>query len=277
MTDAKRKGARTTKDISPEVLEKLNHGEIETANIVEWFAIDRRQLLSTVLLQNKREPYLKPILEHIDQLKKPTSNTISKTIGEGLFLQADRHSDRECSTIIANHPSDLVRSWGCFMVGKNHSLNLSQMLKEIEHFAKDRHFNVREEAWVAVRPSVILNLRESIDILSAWALDEHEYIRRFASEITRPRGVWCKHIEVLKATPELALSILEPLKSDKSKYVRDSVANWLNDASKTQPEFVRTLCGKWEKESNTQETRYIIKKALRTLRKSGEGVSWETS
>lgn len=26
-----------------------------------------------------------------------------------------------------------------------------------------------------------------------WALDENEYIRRFASEFTRPRGVWCKN------------------------------------------------------------------------------------
>ncbi|MCR2025311.1 DNA alkylation repair protein [Anaerotruncus colihominis] len=272
MKDIKRKGARTTKDISPEILEKLNHGEIETANIVEWFAIDRRQLLSIVLLQNKREIYLQPILEHVNQLKKQTSNTISEAIGEGLFLQADKHCDKECLKIIANHSSDSVRSWGCFMVGKNNSLSLSQMLKEIEAFARDSHFNVREEAWVAVRPSVISNLHESISILSEWALDENEYIRRFASEITRPRGVWCKHIEVLKTTPELALSILEPLKSDKSKYVRDSVANWLNDASKTQPEFVRNLCERWKEESNTEETRYIIKKALRTLRKSEEAV-----
>ena len=245
MEEVKRKGARATKDIPSEILEKLNHGE-------------------------KREMYLGPILGHIDQLKKQTSNTISEAIGEGLFLQADKHCDEECLKIIASHASDLVRSWGCFMVGKNISLSLSQMFKEIEGFAKDSHFNVREEAWVAVRPSVIANLEESISILSEWALDENEYIRRFASEITRPRGVWCKHIEVLKTAPELALSILEPLKSDKSKYVRDSVANWLNDASKTQPEFVRNLCARWKEESNTQETRYIIKKALRTLRKSEE-------
>lgn len=275
MTAPKRKGAKATKDIPPEILEQLNHGEIETANIVEWFAIDRRRLLSIVLRQNKREHYLNPILEWVNQLKKQTSNTISEAIGEGLFLQAAKHSDRECLRMIAEHPSDLVRSWGCFMVGKDHSLGLSQMLQEIRPFAEDRHFNVREEAWAAVRPSVISNLRNGIDLLSEWALDENEYFRRFASEITRPRGVWCKHIEVLKTTPELALSILEPLKSDKSKYVRDSVANWLNDASKTQPEFVRALCGRWNEESNTEETRYIIKKALRTLRKSEDAASSE--
>ena len=26
-----------------------------------------------------------------------------------------------------------------------------------------------------------------------WAFDGNEYIRRFASEFTRPRGVWCKN------------------------------------------------------------------------------------
>lgn len=272
MKDVKRKGARTTKDIPPEILEKLNHGEIETANIVEWFAIDRRQLLALVLAQNKRETYLKPILEHINGLKKQTSNTISEAIGEGLFWQADKYSDKECLQIISHHSSDLVRSWGCFMVGKNNALSLCQMLKEIKVFAEDKHFNVREEAWVAVRPTVISNLTESINILSEWVLDGDEYIRRFASEITRPRGVWCKHIEALKKNPELALLILEPLKSDTSKYVRDSVANWLNDASKTQPEFVENLCRRWKEESDTKETRYIIKKALRTLHKSEETV-----
>lgn len=268
MEDPKRKGARTIKEIPPEILEKLNRGQMETANLVEWLAIDRRLLLSLVLRQNQRESYLNPILERIGRLKKQTSNTISEAIGEGLFLQAEKHGDRECLKIIGDHPSDLVRSWGCFMVGKNPSLSLSQMLEEIRVFANDPHFNVREEAWVAVRPAVISHLQEGISILSRWALDENEYTRRFASEVTRPRGVWCKHIEALKAAPELALPILEPLKADKSRYVRDSVANWLNDASKTQPEFVRSLCGRWAEESGTEETRYMIRKALRTLRKA---------
>jgi len=46
-----------------------------------------------------------------------------------------------------------------------------------------------------------------------------------------------------------------------TKYVRNSVGNWLNDASKTQPGFVEALCKRWGKESDVSETKYIIKKA----------------
>lgn len=267
MENKKRKGARSKKEIPENILLQLNHGEIESANLVEWLAIDRRALLESVLIQHNRVRYLKPILECVDNLKKQTVNTISEAIGTELLKQADRYNDRAFLQIISTHPSDLVRSWGTFTIGKNTALNIGQMLQKIRPFAADSHFNVREEAWFALRPNIAHNLEQSIQILSEWALDENEYLRRFASEATRPRGVWCEHIEVLKQNPEFALSILEPLKSDQSKYVRDSVGNWLNDASKTQPEFVETLCKRWEIESGTNETKYIIKKALRTIHK----------
>ena len=72
---------------------------------------------------------------------------------------------------------------------------------------------------------------------------------------------------MLKQNPALGLPILEPLKSDYSKYVRNSVGNWLNDASKTQSGFVRKLCRRRERESETKETKCIVKKALRTVGK----------
>jgi 3-methyladenine DNA glycosylase AlkC len=265
MVEIKRKGAKSTKDIPKEILEQLNRGEIETANLVEWLAVDQRTLLENLLTQHDRKKYLQSILEQIDCLKKQTVNTINETIGTGLFEQTTKHKDSDFLQTISTHQADVVRCWATYTIGKNASLNIKQKLQKIQPFAADKHFGVREISWLAVRQNIAQNLHQSLAIFTTWTTNADENIRRFASEATRPRGVWCEHIEELKQNPELGLTILESLKSDKAKYVQDSVANWLNDVSKTQPEFVKKLCKRWEKESDTKETKYITKRALRTI------------
>ncbi|MGV7105010.1 DNA alkylation repair protein [Flavobacterium sp. U410] len=264
MIEVKRKGARSTKDIPADILASLNRGEIETANLVEWLAVNQRLLLENLLKQNQRTDYLKPVLLKIDQLKKQTVNTINEAIGTGIFEQAIKNNDSEFLMILSKHKADLVRCWATYTIGKNETLSITETLSKIQPFAADKHFGVREISWLAVRNKITQNLTKSIEILSKWTTSQDENIRRFTTEATRPRGVWCKHIEELKQNPELALSILEPLKSDTSKYVQDSVGNWLNDASKSNSHFVIELCKNWEIESDTKETKYIIKKALRT-------------
>lgn len=267
MTDIKRKGARSVKDIPAAILEQLNAGQMATANLIEWLAVDQRLLLENLLKQNNRTDYLKPVLAKLDQLKKQTVNTINEAIGTGLFSLASENNDEDFLAIMSNHNADLVRCWATYTIGKNEQLDIVNSLEKIQPFSADKHFGVREICWMAVRPKIAKNLIESIGILAAWTTNQDENIRRFTTESTRPRGVWCEHIHILKQNPELALPILEPLKSDKAKYVQDSVGNWLNDASKTQPGFVTTLCERWERESNSRETKYITKKALRTLNK----------
>ena len=96
--------------------------------------------------------------------------------------------------------------------------------------------------------------------------DGDENIRRFASELTRPRGVWCAQIEALKAQPWRALPLLEPLKADPSRYVQNSVANWLNDASKTPARMgPRSRASAGLLQSPAAATGYIVRRALRTL------------
>lgn len=266
----KRKGARSVKDIPREILIQLNNGEIETANLVEWLAVDQCYLLKNLLIQHDRLHYLDSILTAIAGLKKKTVNTVNEMIGVGLYKQTTNRNDLEFQQVISHHTSDLVRCWGTYMVGRNSELSVESMLQKIQAFAADSHFGVREIAWLAVRPVVSEHLDRSLVVLSEWATHEDENIRRFASEVTRPRGVWCTHIERLKENPELGLVILTPMKSDPSKYVQDSVGNWLNDASKTKPDFVRNLCAEWEKEIPTKETAYIVKKALRTIIKQNQ-------
>lgn len=269
MSENKRKGARTIREIPKDILEQLNHGEIETANLVEFLGIDASVLLEAVLRQQNRMEYLEPVLAEIDKLKKRTFVTINETIGRELYRQTAAHGDIGFLPAISVHKSDLVRSWAAALVGLDTGLSLEQQLNRIRPFAADRHFNVRECAWCAVRQSIIQNLDESIRLLTAWTASEDENIRRFASEATRPRGVWCQHITVLKEKPELGLPIIEPLMSDDSRYVQNSVGNWLNDASKTAPDFVREFCERQAIKSGTKETKYIIKRALRTLEKAG--------
>jgi 3-methyladenine DNA glycosylase AlkC len=267
MSKVQRKGVRRTADISIDCLASLNRGEIETANLVEWLAVDQRLLLAHILQQNARIHYLKPILLLLEQLQKPTVNSINETIGRALFDMITQNRDNTFLTILFNHPADLVRCWATYAIGNDKQLEIEELLSSIRPFAADTHFGVREISWMGIRNRIAFDLDRSITYLSLWAIEKDENVRRFATESTRPRGVWCKHIDRLKQEPSLALPILEPLKSDPSKYVRDSVANWLNDASKSQPGFVRALCHRWEEESNTKETHYIIRKALRTISK----------
>jgi 3-methyladenine DNA glycosylase AlkC len=124
---------------------------------------------------------------------------------------------------------------------------------------------VRECAWDSFRPHLAKDLARGLRLLRRWVKDADAGIRRCAVEATRPRGVWTEHIEALKQDPAPGLPLLEPLRSDPSGYVRNAVANWLNDASKSRPDWVRAVCRRWARESRTPETRAIVRRALRTL------------
>ncbi len=264
-TLVQRKGARSRQDIPPNVLEQLNCGEIETANLVEWLAVDQTMLLQTFLKKSHRLNYLKPTLQALENLQKKTVNTINQTIGESLYAQSALHSDKTLVSDMRCDPADMVRCWAVYATVQQEFKSIRELLERINIFANDTHFGVREISWLAVRAFIAQHLLLSIEVLSEWSHSPFENIRRFASEATRPRGVWCAHITELKQNPALAKSILEPLKADASKYVRDSVGNWLNDAGKSQPDYVIQLCKRWQSEGSKHETDYIVKKALRNI------------
>ncbi len=256
MNTAKRKGASRAIDIPPDVLAALSRGELQSATLAESLALDQATLLGTVF------PGL-PADVHEAAAQAGTLGILKRMQRMGALL-LDALGDKGvegCRT----HPADTVRGWACFMIGLRPGLSLPARLDAIRPLADDGHFGVREWAWMAVRPHLASELESAIPQLRAWTAEPSEYLRRFACESLRPRGVWCTHIAALKQRPALALPILAPLRADPSVYVQDSVANWLNDAAKDQPGWVRELCAAWLRESPLPETQRICRRAQRSL------------
>lgn len=251
----KRKGHRRMVDIPPALLKKLNRGEIEAVSLAEVLAVDFHQLLKHGV------PGLSA--KSLQRMKDAAGDGwVGRTKLAGKIVYDDLGLDALTDMIV--HPSDQVRGWGAALIAAA-DLNLQKRLKLVRSLADDDNAGVREVAWISLRPFIAEDLDASLKALMPWTRNKSANIRRYASEITRPRGVWCAHIPVLRKKPSLAASILEPLKSDPSRYVQNSVANWLNDASKDDADFVRKITKRWSKENKSKETAYIVKRALRTL------------
>jgi 3-methyladenine DNA glycosylase AlkC len=252
---ATRTGSRKLIDVPIDVLDQLNSGTIETVNLAECLAVDFAILMAQVV----------PELASAAKSRiMPTDGITKRMAATGKLLL--EHFGAAGVEDLAAHPSDTVRGWAAYLLAAIPDLSLDQRLNSIRSLADDHHFGVREWSWLAVRPYVAAQIDAAIPLLIPWVSESPPNLRRFAIEVTRPRGVWCAHIPKLKDSPELGLDLLEPVRADNSRYVRDSASNWLNDAAKSQPEWVKMVCHRWQLESNVPETKKLCTRALRSLK-----------
>lgn len=254
----KRKGAQRIADIPPATLDALNRGEIETLTLAEMLGVDFAAIAGSC----------------VDGLSATSVRALRDAKGEGVTKRMALGGDALLTDLgldgalaLRDHRSDLVRGWVAYAIGGAQGPTLSQRLEMVRPLADDPNPGVREWAWLGVRPRLGEDIERAIGLLRPWTGADSPNIRRFASESTRPRGVWCAHIRELRENPALGLPLLTPLRDDPTKYVQDSVANWLNDASKDRPEWLAGVCEAWTRESPTPRTARIVKRATRTLTK----------
>jgi len=266
-----RVGSRRRSEIPADVLKLLNQGKLETVNLVEFLAVDQLKLFRAT-----RNEIGLPA-ETANRIGKRIKNLqdagIMQRVSEGgqIFFE-EIAEDRRVAIYdaMANHESDSLRNWAAFMDGANTKLTFAKRIQRAKQFADDRNMGVREIAWMCVRSPAADALIDQIERLLPFAKSKKSNLRRFAIELTRPCGVWCKHLPRLKERPEIALPLLELCKDDPIKYVQDSVANWLNDASKTREDFVIETTQQWLDENDSKATARIVHRARRTLRKQGK-------
>jgi 3-methyladenine DNA glycosylase AlkC len=250
-----RKGSLKPTDVPIDILTQLNSGTIETVNLAESLAVDFAILMAQIV----------PELANVAKNRIPPTDGITKRMATAGTLLLE-HLGAAGVEELAAHPSDTVRGWAAYLLAAIPDLSLEQRLESMRSLADDHHFGVREWAWLAVRPYIAAQLDAAIPLLIPWVDESSPNIRRFAIEVTRPRGVWCAHIPKLKQHPEMGLELLEPVRADDSRYVRDSASNWLNDAAKSQPEWVKMVCHRWQLESNSPETTKLCTRALRSFK-----------
>jgi 3-methyladenine DNA glycosylase AlkC len=252
--------ALTRATIPPHRLAALNAGTEESRVLVEWLAMDHGELLRSVLRGQFQLPPSQSFLAELASLPVPKRMA---RIAEHL-VQRNLPGLRESLEL---HPSDSVRIWAALMAGLEPDRSLEDRLGALRVLACDPHAGVREYAWMAFRPHLAEQLEKGLGLLLPLTRSTHPSLRRFVSEVSRPRGVWCAHLRALRADPAPARPLLDALRADPDRYVQTSVGNWLNDASKDHPEWVQALAADWAQASPGPATAWILRHGLRTLRK----------
>ncbi|MGK7869154.1 DNA alkylation repair protein [Falsiroseomonas sp. E2-1-a20] len=239
-----------------DVLAELEAGTRESRTLAEALSVDFARLLSAA----------------VPQAGVDAAQTLQVAAREGvvrrMVLAGAVLLDRlgpEAVPQLTCHGSDTVRGWACYMIGALPDLEFGARLEAMRPLAADAHFGVREWAWMALRGHIGAAPDAAIAELLPWCSESDERLRRFASEATRPRGVWCAHIGILRAEPWRAAALLEALREDSAVYVQLSVGNWLNDAAKDQPDWVRALAARWRAETASPHTAHILRRAVRSL------------
>lgn len=108
--------------------------------------------------------------------------------------------------------------------------------------------------------------------LHDWVSDPNYHVRRLVSEGTRPRLPWARAVTL---SPDQTLPLLDKLHGDSTRYVTRSVANHLNDISKSDADAVLARLSDWQRQGKQAEAelQWMTRHALRTRVKDGHGPS----
>ncbi len=120
----------------------------------------------------------------------------------------------------------------------------------------------------AIRPFLAEFPEETMTFVRSCASDDNYHVRRLASEGIRPLLPWARKVVL---PTEIILDVLTSLHADNTRYVTRSVANNVNDLSKSDPDLVLNRLGQWRKQKvqATDELEWMIRHGLRTMVKQG--------
>jgi len=163
--------------------------------------------------------------------------------------------DNDFGQFIWAVPSEFAARQGC--TRKRLKLSLELMRETTKRFSAE----------FAIRPFLKTFPKETYVFLKECAKDDNYHVRRLASEGTRPNLPWGLRINL---PVDQTIAMLDTLHADPTRFVARSVANNLNDISKSEPEQVLSTLKRWKKMAvqEQQELDWMTRHALRGLVKT---------
>lgn len=122
----------------------------------------------------------------------------------------------------------------------------------------------------AVRPYLARYPELTMARVEEWSRSDSHNVRRLATEGIRPRLPWAPVHRPFLDDPAPILPVLDRLFSDESPYVRTSVANNLNDISRTRPELAVAAAKRWLLVDDSPAVARVAERGLRGLVKQGD-------
>lgn len=121
----------------------------------------------------------------------------------------------------------------------------------------------------AIRPVLNRWAGPALARMMDWTDHPSTHVRRLVSEGTRPRLPWGQPVTL---RPQDPLPLLDRLHGDPTRYVTRSVANHLNDVSKSHPDMAMDRLARWQgvRRQTARELDWMTGHALRGLVKRGE-------
>ncbi len=153
-------------------------------------------------------------------------------------------------------PGEYVARHGCTAEFLERSLEFLQ--------ASTQRFSAEN----AIRPFLRDFPEETLAFVMRCTADDHYHVRRLASEGIRPLLPWAERVTLPTAD---IIDVLDSLYADPTRYVTRSVANTLNDISKSAPDIVLETLTRWRASDRQSpaEMEWMTGHALRTLLKAG--------
>jgi 3-methyladenine DNA glycosylase AlkC len=186
-------------------------------------------------------------------------------------MVGERHEIAALIPALASSPVEKVRGVAAFVVPLAYPGDLAGQLQALRYTGGLEGTWPRELSATLLHNLVIQHgVATILPLVQDWVAGPQPAIRRLVVESFRPRGVMLAHIVELKQDPSPLRAILEPLLDNESDYVRKAVANNLNDISRDNPEVVLNWAGEWSRPDASEERRWILTRALRTLVNQGE-------